>query len=920
MIGGTGSGDELLRGFLAESWGVLAGIEDAVAGLEGESADKAAEVLALLTHRLKGSAALYGLDGTARVAGAMAGAARAASVAGDGERAIASSFLAEAVATLSGVLENVQASGTERITSIRDLGERFPQFFVEADDRAEAEVAAVEGLDPDAVDALRHFGASNPETLEYFVPEVLEHLDGIDESLDGEGGGKDRVASLFRLVHTLKGAAFTVGCVPMGERAHELEDLLVELRDRGESLTDASRKVLREGARDLRRMLEVARRPALAEERPDTGGPEDLPEDLRAVHAAVFGAATSGGRAASSAAPAERPTIRVELADIDRLLNLTGEAVISRGRLDLSLESFSRVGALLEASRDRMRDTVRDFESKYLNPALEAGREGRASGSGLEPIALSGIFDELELDRYDDFNVLARRVGEVSADLGEVSQQFSEVMSQLRTEATQLQRLVRQLRSGIGGARMVPIGQLFRRLSRAARQAAENEGKQINVVIAGEGAEIDTLIVERIVDPVMHLVRNAVTHGVEHPVDRVAAGKNETAQISLAAYPAGQFLRIEISDDGIGMDPRALAERAVKIGLISREAADALEDKEALGLIFLRGFSTSDTVTQVAGRGVGMDVVRTNLAKISGEVEIETEKGSGTLFSLKLPLTLAVSEALLIGMAEEVYALPITAVKALTTLVESDIEKGERGEFAQFEGERLELVRLRQVVGTPRPAPTDRTQVAVVRTGTHLVLLAVDELLGIEEVVIKGLGGFLSGLSIFSGATLSADGRLALLLDPSGLSAAVRAGVALPVRPEFEAQESAPAASVLLADDSISVRRVLGSQLEEAGFEVTLARDGEEALELLRTGQLFDALVTDLEMPRLNGFELIDEVRRREDCADLPILVITTRVGAKHLELARDLGVTECFGKPVETEAVVAKLTELTLPRLAREA
>jgi chemosensory pili system protein ChpA (sensor histidine kinase/response regulator) len=416
---------------------------------------------------------------------------------------------------------------------------------------------------------------------------------------------------------------------------------------------------------------------------------------------------------------------------------------------------------------------------------------------------------------------------------------------------------------------------------------------------------------ELIADPLMHLVQNAVIHGIEPPAERQARGKEPEGRVALRVYPHGRFVLVEVEDDGCGLDVQRLKQQALALGLRSEDELTRLSDREALELIYLQGFSTAPGVTHAAGRGVGMDVVRTNLTRVGGESQIETQPGAGTRFVLKLPLTLVVSEALFVRVGTEVYALPIHAVQRIVQVAPAQIETGAGREMFRLGDELLELVRLEDVLGLePGGAEPLRPVVALQVEGRQFGV-AVDELLGIEEVVIKGLGEFLEGLSLYAGATVTGEGRVVLLLSPAALGRAGRgrelaAGSAgLPA----EAPEAAAGVrpKILLVDDSLSVRKVLGRMLEKAGFEAVAAVDGEDALQKVREHE-FDAVITDLEMPRINGFELIQDLRRRPATRHVPILVITTRAGEKHLGMARSLGATGYFSKPVNEAALVSLL------------
>jgi chemosensory pili system protein ChpA (sensor histidine kinase/response regulator) len=429
---------------------------------------------------------------------------------------------------------------------------------------------------------------------------------------------------------------------------------------------------------------------------------------------------------------------------------------------------------------------------------------------------------------------------------------------------------------------------------------------------------------------------------------RRACGKAEQGTLLLRAHLQGRLVTVEVEDDGGGIDPEALRREAVARGLRTPRAVAALDREQVIELVFLPGLSTSAAVTETAGRGVGMDVVRTNLTRLGGDVAIETEAGTGTRVTLTAPLTLLISEALFVRVGEETFAIPVTAVRRMLHAADGEVVQAAGGgeelvSRGRGEDERLPLLRLDRLFGLTGRRTEPWLPVVVLAAGGRRCALAVDELLGVEEVVIKGLGELLVGLALFSAAIVTAEGRVVLLLDAPAftLGAAILARVAGVAGVAAAAGAvgggdaggvdaggaATPAVSaalpllgrrLLLVDDSVSVRKAVGRMLGRHGYQVTAAADGEEALAALREGS-FDAVLTDLEMPRLNGYELIEEIRRRPGGHELPIVVITTRAGDKHREVARRLGATACFGKPFDAAALLALLGGLAAAATDRD-
>ncbi|HKZ09006.1 MAG TPA: hybrid sensor histidine kinase/response regulator, partial [Methylomirabilota bacterium] len=817
-------------------------------------------------------------------------------------------------------------------------------------------------------DELAAFYAENADVLEYFGPEATEHLDSISAALLALEGGADataEVGTLFRAFHTLKGAAYTVGCRVIGDFAHRVEDVLVAVREGRQPFTAATLEAVFASADAIRLMLAAAGgRPRGLEASAQRASAliaalvaEAPVERVEAAAAEVAGERdpAEASLGASALAPPEalpslatpsaaarhavaRSTIRVAVDRMDSLMNLVGELVIARSRMDDHLAQLDRVGELLLWSRSRMAEAVRTFEGKYEYTALPAMSGTRAGGGASPPPPAAPAaggggfaydFEELEFDRYDDFNILARRVAEVSADVGEVQTQLLGLVRAVRDDAAQVQRLTWGLRGEITRARMVRIGTLFARFVRQMRAIAREAGKSVDLQLAGEGVELDNTIIEQIADPVLHLVQNAVYHGIESEADRQAAGKPTTGTVHLRAYQEGGAVYVEVEDDGRGIDTDRLRASAVRGGFLDEAGAALLAEREALDLVFLPGFSTAEVATSVAGRGVGMDVVRTNVLRLGGEIDVETEIGVGTRFTLKLPLTVLIGHALGIRVGTTELAAPVTAVRGVYHVPPHALQAGPEGELVEVEGELLEVMRLDRVLGlaeggvrTDAATRAPSVPVVALRAGRRLVAVVVDELLGKQEIVIKSLGAFLDDVGPWAGASISGDGRVILLLDPTRLVERARAGSrAVPGRlaPEAAAPAHEGPPRVLVVDDSLSVRKFVGLMLERAGLDVRLASDGYDAITRLGEGPV-DVVVTDLEMPRVNGFELIGDLRRRPETRDIPVVVLTTRAGEKHLALARRLGVEHYVTKPVDERAFVALVTRLAARAVRRPA
>jgi chemosensory pili system protein ChpA (sensor histidine kinase/response regulator) len=961
----------LLSVFLMEAWDTLAAVEDGLATLK-HSPDTMGvlEHLAVVTHRLRGSAALSGFPQVAGLAAAMEEAVeRTAATPADGDRH-ALGPLTDMVFWLKTALDVIGETGVEDAEAI---AESLAGLVAPAPHEPAGETTR-------RLAELERFFSEQADVLEYFVPEAVEHLEAMAQSLialEGEAATESEVAALFRTVHTLKGAAYTVGCAVIGDLAHRIEDMLGEIRERFRPLDrvaieavfaglDALRLLVRSGEdRADTRAAAYERAIALLGALPPVeaiASPPgaaavtveetvELPVETPATASAATAispaaaetprlepvAAAEGiapaaeravrgadrGRSSRDAARRVRPSIRVSLDRLDALMNLVGELVITRSRLERHLSQLEQAGELLSFTQSRMTQTVAEFESKYADrlvpPAEPHG--GEPHEPGVSP--LGEFFDELEFDRYDDFNLLARRVGEISSDLTEIQHELTGLVRTVREDAGGVQRLSGELRGQITRARMVPVGRLFAPFVRMVRDGARAAGKGVVLEVRGETVEMDTTIVELMADPLIHLVRNAIAHGIEPEETRRRQGKPPQGTIHLGAAHKGGSIYIEVADDGRGIDVEAVGEAARRGGFITAEALARLGERDILDLIFLPGLSTAASVTATAGRGVGMDVVRANVSRLGGEIEVQTEAGRGTRFRIRLPLTVAISDALMVTVGPQTLAIPVPAVKGAINLRPEEVRTLDGVESVEIEGESVDLVRLDRVLQIPARDAEGPLSIVALRTGRKTLAVVVDEFLSKEEIVIKNLGAFLQGIGPFSGATVTGQGRVILLLDSLKLLE-MQTTAPWPHPAELRREREAmvaPAAEakrrVLLVDDSVSVRRFVGGMLERAGFHVVAARDGAEALQQLAE-QSVDVIVTDLEMPRLNGYELIRDLNREPTTCDLPVVVLTTRAGAKHLNLARQLGVEHYVAKPVDEASFVQLIESLAAATPAR--
>jgi chemosensory pili system protein ChpA (sensor histidine kinase/response regulator) len=643
------------------------------------------------------------------------------------------------------------------------------------------------------------------------------------------------------------------------------------------------------------------------------------------------------------AAMPQSKSVRVALERLDRMMNAVGELVINRTRMLGRLAELERLADVLNFSKARMTDKVAEFQEKYefsnltgrAIPAPRAPepypfRGGYSSYSHSYDASLAE-FSELEMDRYDEFNILSRSLSEISADITEVLTQLDGFVRRVDSDIDEFTKLAHRLQDEITQSRMVPIGNLYTRLSRTVRDAAHAAGKHVDLTLAGAETELDNNIIQQISDPLVHLVRNAVAHGIERTEERYHTGKPDHGSVAVRAYHRGNHIYIEVEDDGRGIDYEKVRATAIELGLVAAEDAERLDERALLEFLFHPGFSTAPRKTELAGRGVGLDVVRANLGALNGEIEIDTQKGQGSRFTLKVPLTLIISQALFVRCNDSLFALPLAFVEEIRRLREEEIEEVGGKLLTKVRDVVTEVVRLDTHLGLEPVKPVNGYfRMVIVNVAGRQVGVVVEEVLRKDEIVIKSLGEYLRNLRLFPGATIAPDGSLILLIDVNRLVA----GEAIERRPLMTASTAArvfapgavavaqgeiPAAAidavptekvVVLADDSISVRKFVGRMLEKAGYRVRLAADGLEALEIA-TQTLCDLVVTDLEMPRTNGYELIAHLQQNPETRKIPVMVVTSRAGAKHRDRAMHEGASAFLVKPVQEDQFLAAVAGL---------
>ncbi len=739
--------------------------------------------------------------------------------------------------------------------------------------------------------------AIDPLLQEAFAQEAGELLDALDRQtlvLEATSDLAGCLRELFRGYHTLKGAANTVGLTAIGAAAHRAEDALESW--------DAATLAPRAAAAAL---LQVQRalRAAITGEAP-APAPEQVAAELARVSTVVADTRPPVGAPLPVAAVVEagdaRRSLRVASEQLDRLMRLAGELVITRARLTGRITALGETQRELSASRSRLVSTVDGFRARNEFTGLDGRRDGRGQFAG-RGSQIDALFTDLELDRYEDIHVLARSLSEITGDIGELQTQVQRAMGEIGEDAEAIGRAVGGIQGEITRARMVPLEPLFTRLRLAADDAGTRLGRTVRVELAGTDTALDKAIVDGVQGALTHLIRNAVAHGIEPAAERSAAGKPEDGRIGIAARQEGGQILITVTDDGRGLDLPRLHRRGVERGLI--DASVPVDSETVRNLVFAPGLSTSAATDAVSGRGIGCDAAREDVQRLGGTVGVASTTGAGTVFTLVLPLTLAISRAVLVRAVDQRFAVPMNFIERILDLEQERLSRAGGVRRVAYGGGEVRVVDLGAALGLREDDGAALGAALVVRLGERRWALRVDGLLRQEEVVVSGLGELLTGHPLFAGVTFAGGADLVPIIDLPGLLGAApgpgrRTVAAAPMRPTRILTTAAPRRRrILFVDDSLSVRRVAEQQLAALGVEVVLAVDGEDALSRLRQGPV-DLVFTDLEMPRMHGYDLLRELRYVPAHRDVPVVVVTSRSGDKHRALASQLGAVGYLTKP----------------------
>lgn len=910
------------------------------------------ELAANATHALAGCSATVGLSEMRQLAMAMEAVLSSLHTSGDGRNAQAVALLRDALQVLeqmlvdwsSGIMPEVQPALFERLlalslelpdtpaapvmsemseisemTALAVAGE--DQLSTVSKDRAD-QAASEDGerREPGSVQPLNRASARSAQPVgdavhdelhEIFAEEAADLMPQLDQLLRGwitEPSDREVPAQMLRILHTLKGSARMAGEVVLGDALHRMEQTVDEL-SRQMSPDTAALRIL-EATLDqcLQPFLPVTPLPLSV----DSATRSDLKPPIDTTTAGIIADSVNIPHLPTPAmefVPSdsrEKPAVSLQLrvrADfLDRITSSGAELLVGSSRLANELQLQRQSVSDLSDNLGRLRSQLRELEIHAESNIAS----GIAQNTAAE-------FDPLEFDRYTRLHELTRMMSESIADIGSLQRTLSRQLENAVLTVTAQGRHARGLQSDLRRVRTVPFASLSGRLQHLLRQVARDKGCDVVLGIDGGNVEVDRGVLDRITGPLEHLLRNAVAHGIESSAERMSQGKSADGRISLRLSQQGNGLLLQISDDGRGLDHQRIRQRAVALGLLR---ADAQVDETVLSeLIFEPGFSTASEITELSGRGIGMDAVRAVVVALGGQIKVTSVPGQGTCFTLSLPLTLATMQVVLVTAGSREVAIPATLVQQMLQLSPSELVQARNDARLGWQGRHIPFYRLAGLLGEP---VTDseiahRTPVAVLRQLDQALVIELDAVAGHREVVVKNLGPQLAQVPGLAGATVLGNGSITLIINPLPLPEFVATHTV--TSPQLFSSEirAKQAPAILVVDDSLTVRRASQRLLERHGYTVALARDGLDALAQLRL-HLPAAVLLDIEMPRMDGFELLTALRDDLRWRDLPVVMITSRTAERHREHAMKLGATAYLGKPFVEEELLALLTQWLVP------
>ncbi|NNE67934.1 MAG: response regulator [Pyrinomonadaceae bacterium] len=938
---------EIIKGFIDEAESYIPAIRGGIL-LRREGKDSGGELQSAIkqVHTIKGAATMIGMKEIGTFADNLEKRLKAVE---DGSVELsgpAETELLDLIVKLEASIADLRLSSEEFVIDADNLIEETFETLTSGEFNKDEIIEGLSSDEEDTEDSFEDFEIDD-EMLEIFALEAEDHLKNINDNLElleKDSNDREALLEIRRSSHTLKGSAGIVGLARLSKLAHKIEDLLDFISeneiDSNEDIfqlllaaTDCISALIRNEniseyedqiTRTSRRCDELYA--SLKGEEVEEEDAEPKKKEAAAVPAPVQPPkpVVEAPRPVQPAPTNTRSVIRVSLEKLDDLVSLVGELVFNRSVFEQRLSDLEdQIDELQHSTRRLQRSTGRletDFESGMPGP-------NKFAQSG-EPQAVPSInifereapkfgsveFDTLEFDRYTGFHETTRELLETTSDTFAINSEIDTVHSFLELIFENQKRLIDELQDKLLSLRMVSFGTLTARLQRTVRVTAEEEEKQVDLQISGENLDVDTQILDSLVEPLLHLLRNAVAHGIEPPQTRRLLGKKEKGKISMTVFSEGTHIIMTVSDDGRGISSESLKEKALSLGLIDEDEAAALSDDEALSLMFLPGLTTADKISQVSGRGVGMNIVKTNINRQQGTINVSSDLQQGTTFTIRLPMALAVTRTLLVEADGNKYSFPLKLVKHVSEIAPENLEKARKDKKIRLGEVSYTVSHLNELLGLPVAPKNDGRDVPLLLLDTikKPCALIVDRILRPEEVVIKPLGKPLKDLPDLLGATVLGDGTVVPVLDLVHLLNNEK--------PSKRKQKKAPAAKVkqklrvMIVDDSPSVRHVNSNLVKNNDWEPMVAKDGLEALEMLQNAgtQVPDIILTDVEMPEMDGYELLASIKQDEALYKIPVVMITSRASDKHRRKAFDLGVSEYVTKPYDDSKLVEIIRMLT--------
>ena len=722
--------------------------------------------------------------------------------------------------------------------------------------------------------------SADRELLNIFIEEARELIPQVGNELRAWRGNptvQDLPDALQRTLHTLKGSARMAGQAGLGDTVHELEDQVIRALKRNVVADDFDEMFvsLDEMGNLFDSVIEL-----------NMG--ETIDQNSNVQHPT---------RSAERGAQYLR--LRAEV--LDRLINEAGEISIARSRMDREMQGFKGLALDLTESVFRLRNYLRELE-------LEADTQLQSRLSILQES--NETFDPLEFDRFTRLQELTRMMAESVNDVATIQHGLLMNLDQTESALQQQNRMTRELQQSLMSVRMLPFSLLTERLHRIVRQTARELNKRVEMVIGGESVELDRSVLDKIGAPLEHLLRNAVAHGIEMPNERKNLGKDEAGTISIKVRQENDEIIIVVSDDGSGVALARVKEKAINNGLITE--SQEVSDQALMSIIFEPGFSTASEVSQISGRGVGLDSVRGDISGLGGRIDVDSVSDQSTVFTIYIPVTLSVAQVLIVRVGTQTFALPVTMIEQAQKIKKQELLTAYQQGHVTWANKQYALHYLAKLVGVTDMVPEmhNYTSILLLRSSSYHTALHVDEIIGNQEVVMKPIGAQLSRAPGMVGATVTGDGSIVLIINPVQLANREVLSVGSVKVQVTAADIKIIKPSVMVVDDSLTMRKVLGRLLEREGFEVIIAKDGMDAMQLLQDTTP-DIILTDIEMPRMDGFGLARNIRDDVRTQHTPVIMISSRTAEKHRKVAAELGVNAFFGKPVADDELVAKIKEL---------